>query len=136
MQQSKFVSMCTRVKALFVSNTSDAKRPILIVWGDGGFGPTSRGHASAPNKKMQKILSTRFPLILSSERNTSKFSSCCQAPVCKTSPHPDHAHSRRRPRSDVLVCSMCKRLLSRDLMAAKNILRIFRESTCNAVPSL
>ena len=36
-------NLCTRVKALFVSNTSDEKRPILIVWGDGGFGPTSRG---------------------------------------------------------------------------------------------
>jgi hypothetical protein len=29
----------------------------LLVWGNGGFGPTSRGHASAPNRKLQMALS-------------------------------------------------------------------------------
>ena len=31
--------------------------PSVIVWGNGGFGPTSSGHASAPNKRLQRLLS-------------------------------------------------------------------------------
>jgi hypothetical protein len=28
--------------------------PSIVVWGNGGFGPTSRGHASAPNKRLRR----------------------------------------------------------------------------------
>ena len=31
--------------------------PSILVWGNGGFGPTSRGHASAPNKGLRRQLS-------------------------------------------------------------------------------
>jgi len=37
---------------------------VLIVWGNGGFGPTSHGHASAPNKRLR-----RLGCLLSSLRN-------------------------------------------------------------------
>jgi hypothetical protein len=29
----------------------------ILVWGNGGFGPTSRGHASAPNQRLRRLLS-------------------------------------------------------------------------------
>ena len=123
-------NLCARVKALVSTRTQALARaqaparPTLIVWGAGTFGPTSRGHASAPNKKMQKLLSRCFPVVLSCERNTSKISSCCHVPTRSTSAHPDQDPGRH-PRSDVRVCNGCHTLLSRDGMAAKNILDIF-----------
>jgi hypothetical protein len=48
----------------------------LIVWGNGGFGPTSHGHASAPNKKLQNKLAKRCPLVVGSEYRSTK-TSCC-----------------------------------------------------------
>jgi len=35
---------------------------VLIVWGNGGFGPTSRGHAAAPNKRLRRLLSKWVPI--------------------------------------------------------------------------
>jgi hypothetical protein len=49
----------------------------LVVWGNGSFGPTSRGHAPAPNKKLQHLLARYVPVLTSSEYNTSKRSACC-----------------------------------------------------------
>jgi hypothetical protein len=51
----------------------------IVVWGNGGFGPTSRGHAPAPNQKMQRLLARYVPLITSSEYKSSKTSACCHA---------------------------------------------------------
>ena len=48
--------------------------PSLIVWGNGGFGPTSHGHASAPNKRLRRLLSKYAPVILSSEYRSSRRS--------------------------------------------------------------
>ena len=48
----------------------------LIVWGNGGFGPTSRGHASAPNKKLQSLLAHHIPLAIGSEFRSSITSAC------------------------------------------------------------
>ena len=45
---------------------------IVLVWGNGSFGPTSRGHASAPNKGMRRGLLPFFPIIICSEYFTSQ----------------------------------------------------------------
>ena len=60
---------------------------VLIVWGNGGFGPTSRGHAAAPNKRLCRLLSKCVPIGayrclsvptgLSSEYRSSQRSACC-----------------------------------------------------------
>jgi hypothetical protein len=90
--------------------------PSIVVWGNGGFGPTSRGHASAPNKRLRRLLSKYLPVILSSEYRSSQRSACC------------HSHLMDRPspkRVTVKQCTTCKTLLSRDVSAACIILDIF-----------
>jgi hypothetical protein len=61
----------------------DDSSPRLIVWGGGGFGPTSRGHASAPNKRMQQKLSHYIPIlsVLSGEAHSARVA---VMPVCST----------------------------------------------------
>jgi hypothetical protein len=92
---------------------------VVLVWGGGGFGPTSRGHASAPNKKLQDKLARSFALVISSEYRTSKVSCCCWGDVRRT--------TCTRKRASVLLCETqgCKQMLSRDFSAAVNILSIF-----------
>jgi hypothetical protein len=90
--------------------------PSIVVWGNGGFGPTSHGHASAPNKRLRRLLSKFMPVILSSEYCSSQRSACC------------HSHLTDRPspkRVTVKQCTTCKTLLSRDVSAACIILDIF-----------
>ncbi len=90
--------------------------PSIVVWGNGGFGPTSRRHASAPNQRLQKLLSKYVPVITSSEYRSSQRSACC------------HAGLTDRPspkRVTVKQCKTCKTLLSRDVSAACIILDIF-----------
>jgi hypothetical protein len=51
----------------------------VILWGNGSFGPTSRGHASAPNKLLRRKLADHdVEIHLVDERNTSKYTGCCQ----------------------------------------------------------
>ena len=40
-----------------------------VLWGTGGFGPTSRKHAAAPNKKLRSLLNRHLvrPILLVSE---------------------------------------------------------------------
>ena len=38
----------------------------FLIWGDGSFGPTSKGHDSAPNKKLYHALSQYMPVVISS----------------------------------------------------------------------
>ena len=97
----------------------------LIVWGAGNFQPGTRGHASAPNKKMQCLLARYFAVVTCNENSTSKISSCCHSTTSRTGAHPDQAADKRR-RADVLICDTCSRLLSRDRMAAMNIHTIFK----------
>jgi hypothetical protein len=91
--------------------------PSIIVWGNGGFGPTSRGHASAPNKKLRRLLSKYVPVIRACGMyRSSQRSACC------------HSHLKNRPspkRVTVKQCIECKTLLSRDVSAACIILDIF-----------
>ena len=43
----------------------------LVVWGNGGFGPTSRCHVAAPNKWLKSLLSKYVAVVTSSEYKSS-----------------------------------------------------------------
>jgi hypothetical protein len=90
--------------------------PTVIVWGCGGFGPTSRGHAPAPNKRLRNRLAKYVPIMLSSEYRSSQRSACC------------HKKMKDRPsprRVTVKQCTDCKTLVARDISAACVIHDIF-----------
>ena len=89
----------------------------VVVWGNGGFGPTSRGHASAPNKRLRRLLSKYVPVVLSSEYRSSQRSACC---------HSKMSNRPSKKRVTVKQCLSCKTLLSRDVSAACVILDIFK----------
>ena len=91
----------------------------LIVWGNGGFGPTSKGHESAPNKKMQKALARRVPLVIGSEYRSTQTSCChhCNVKALK--------HEGQNTRAVVVQCESCKTLIGRDVNAAAVIADIF-----------
>jgi hypothetical protein len=116
----------------------------LVVWGNGGFGPTSKGHDSASNKRFQRLLSRYMPIVLGTEYNTSKLSCCCHVEAKKLTT------KNYKKRATVLRCdaqqksdggtttSKCGKLLGRDENAAHNILYIFQqqyEDKDGAVPS-
>jgi hypothetical protein len=102
--------------------------PTVVVWGNGGFGPTHCGHASAPNKRLRRLLSKYVPIVLSSEHRSSQRSACC------------HVKMTDRPsprRVTVKQCTQCKTLVSRDISAACVIHDIFcyqRASQTNELP--
>ena len=91
----------------------------LIVWGNGGFGPTSKGHDSAPNKKMQKALIRNVPLVIGSEFRSTQTSCChhCDVKALKS--------QGQTTRPVVVQCQSCKTLLGRDVNAAAVIADIF-----------
>jgi hypothetical protein len=92
----------------------------ILVWGNGGFGPTSRGHASAPNQRLRRLLSKYIPVVVSSEHMSSQRSACCHSELnnCQQS-------RPNKKRVTVKQCKRCKTLLSRDVSAACVILDIF-----------
>jgi hypothetical protein len=104
----------------------------LVVWGNGSFGPTSKGYNSAPNKKMQFAIAQSVPIVLVNEFNTSKKTNCCKL---------DGACLRTKSytkRTTVLQCPGCRRILARDTNAAMNILNVFihqSETSSESVPS-
>jgi hypothetical protein len=91
----------------------------LVVWGNGGFGPTSKGHDAAPNQKMQKALARHIPLVIGSEYRSSQTSCChhCLVTGLKS--------LGQKTRSVVVQCQACKTLLGRDVNAAAVIADIF-----------
>ena len=89
---------------------------VVVAWGDGSFGPTSRGHASAPNKKLRKQLAEYFPIVLVKEYNTSKKVCCCRSGAKTDLKRPGYTR-----RATVFRCDVCNILLSRDMCAAVNI---------------
>jgi hypothetical protein len=92
----------------------------LVVWGNGSFGSTSKGHDSAPNKTLRHVLSRFVPIVMNSEyNNTSKLSCCHHTIATKLS---TNGYARR---GTVLKCQDCSTLLGRDENAAHNILHIF-----------
>ena len=90
----------------------------IIVWGNGGFGPTSHGHASAPNKKMQAQLARHVAIVVGSEYRSSKTSSCHHAEISAFPSHDGKRHT-------VVACRACHTMLGRDINAAHVILDIF-----------
>lgn len=90
--------------------------PTLIVWGNGGFNPSYRGHAPAPNKRLRQKLSKYVHIILSSEYRSSQRSGCCRVKM------KDRPSTRR---VTVKQCTSCKTLVSRDVSAACIIHDIF-----------
>jgi hypothetical protein len=92
----------------------------LVVWGNSGFGATSKGHDSAPNKKLRHLLSRFVPIVLNSEYNTSKMSCCHHSTTAKLSTN------GYKGRGTVLQCHNCSQLLGRDENAAHNIMHIFQ----------
>ena len=99
-------------------------RPLntIIVWGDGGFPPTSHGHAPAPNKKMQSQLSKHIPLVVGSEYRSSITSACHHVAVL-----PLKQTRMLSRRHTVMTCTACRTMLSRDANAAHVIADIFLE---------
>jgi hypothetical protein len=76
----------------------------IVVWGKWRL--WSNIHASAPNKRLRRLLSKYIPVILSSEYRSSQRSACC------------HSHLKNRPspkRVTVKQCTTCKTLLSRQM---------------------
>ena len=75
----------------------------LVVWGNGGFSPTSYGHAPAPNKKLQTQLSKYVPMVVASEYRSSITSACHH---CEVVPHRSKA-SRRHTTMSCVACWVC-----------------------------
>ena len=90
----------------------------LVLWGSGGFSPTSKGHASAPNLKLRKLLNRHLihPIVLACEYGSSKTSCCCHEALEPV------RFRKQNTRTSVLKCSRCRVLLSRDFNAA-NVIR-------------
>ena len=93
----------------------------IIVWGNGGFAPSGRGHAPAPNKKLQLLLSKHVPLVIGSEYRSSKTSACHHEQVREIS------LTKQTTRCAMMKCRVCKTILSRDKNAAHVIADIFLE---------
>ena len=116
---------CYRKEQLAVKKLSEDLRDgcrgkVVVVWGNGGFPPTSKGHPAAPNKRLRRMLSKYLPVMVSSEYRSSQRSACCHDKLIK------HDGGRGGTlRSTVSRCKSCRRFLSRDLSAAGVILDIF-----------
>ncbi len=48
----------------------------IVVWGNENIGPTSQGHAPAPNRKMQSLLAKHVLGVVGSEHRSSNLSAC------------------------------------------------------------
>ena len=92
----------------------------LIIWGDGNFGPSYKGHRAAPNKRLRYLLRVQCGLniVLSDERNTSKLTCCCQKKYKSIKAKGD------RRRDDVVKCGECGKIIGRDSNGAINILKV------------
>ena len=113
-----------RASIMKFSLTNGAQKlKLVLVWGNGSFGPTSKGHASAPNKGLRIGLVRYVPIVLCSEYNTSKRCPKCGSDV----------HQGRNPRTGskirgVLYCNnkSCGFVMSRDASACMGIHAIWK----------
>jgi hypothetical protein len=105
----------------------------LVVWGDGGFSSSAKGHPPASNKRLRHLLSRHMPIVMGTEYCTIKLSCCCHAEMTQL------VKKNYKKRATVLRCdaqhksvdgtttSKCGDILGRDENAAHNILYIFQE---------
>ena len=93
----------------------------IVVWGNGGFGPTSQGHAPAPNKKLQSHLAKYVPVVVGSEHRSSITSACHHGTVVPIS----NKRCSGGRRHTVVKCSACCTMLSRDANVVYVIADIF-----------
>ena len=62
----------------------------VVLWGGGGFGPTSRGHASAPNKLLRRKLADHgVKIFVVDEYKSSQLTACCHKPS-------EYSHQRQQ----------------------------------------
>ena len=95
------------------------KTNVVVAWGDGSFGPTSRGHASAPNKGLMERIARFLPVVLVDEFRTSKVSSCCEVEMV------ERRTSSYKKRATVLSCTKCKGIVN----ACTHEIRMLRSNT-------
>ena len=72
----------------------------IIVWGNGGFGPSGKGHAPAPNKTLQYLLSKHLLFAIGSKKGSSMTSACHHGQVQKLS----HATQTTRCTMIIMQC--------------------------------
>jgi hypothetical protein len=125
----------------------------VVLWGDGSFGPTLQGHASAPNKKLREELRHRGVQIhLANEYLTSRRTACCHQPskyatdpktgsklhgllYCKHVSSQQQCHHLVQDScipvhkmTEEVVKNVCSRPWSRDICSALNIYRVFMDT--------
>jgi hypothetical protein len=101
-----------------------------LFWGNGCQSPTSRGHTSAPNKKLRDFLTNRgFTIALTAEYNTSQI---CPGKPTVSSPNPcgerlvsaryiDEVTGQSRQIRGLKHCTKTGHTINRDLVGAMNI---------------
>lgn len=101
-----------------------------LFWGNGCQSPTSRGHASAPNKKLRDYLTNRgFTIALTAEYNTSQI---CPGKPTVSLPNPcgerlvgaryiDETTGHSRQIRGLKHCTKTGHTINRDLVGAMNI---------------
>ena len=114
------------VEKLSTQLLGDVSGPVLLAWGNGTFGPSGKGHASAPNAKLRHMISHKVPIVLVNEDFTSQRASCCTTdPICLK---PCRSKDYRRW-TTVMKCPSCEILIGRDVNAAINIAKNLKHQT-------
>jgi hypothetical protein len=102
------------------------KTDVIVGWGNGSFGPTSKGHAAAPNVALRRSLAPFFPIVLINEYKTSQMTCCCHTVGIGLR---TDQYKQTNKRTTVLQCPTCRSILSRDVNAASNIYQVFKYQT-------
>ncbi len=91
----------------------------VVIWANGGFAPSGKGHAPAPNKRLRRLLSKYLHIVVSSEYRSSQICCCCHEALV------DGPRKSKGRRVVVKHCKKCKATVARDLSAASVIIDIF-----------
>jgi hypothetical protein len=95
-----------------------------VIWGNGGFAPGTKGHASAPNKKLVRHLRRVCLVVMGDEFRTTKLSACCNTETqaaygykWRVSPKVGRELYRTKLRG-IFYCGQCNRPWNRDVSAS------------------
>jgi hypothetical protein len=95
-----------------------------VIWGNAGFAPGTKGHASAPNKKLVRQLRRVCLVVMGDEFRTTKLSACCNTETraaygykWRVSPEVGRELCRTKLRG-VFYCGQCNRPWNRDVSAS------------------